>query len=86
MKRRKFTILTAVLTLAILSGIFIYENENQQASYSKKYLAPRVLYWGTQGEDVKKVQSRLVQWGYLVGQVDGIYGPETYRAVRRFQE
>ena len=86
LKRRKFTILTAVLTLAILSGIFIYENENQQASYSKKYLAPRVLYWGTQGEDVKKVQSRLVQWGYLVGQVDGIYGPETYRAVRRFQQ
>ena len=27
----------------------------------------------------------IVKWKYLIGKVDGIYGPETYRAVRRFQ-
>ncbi|NLW39301.1 MAG: spore cortex-lytic enzyme, partial [Tissierellia bacterium] len=36
-------------------------------------------------QDVKNVQWQLVKWKYLIGKVDGIYGPETYRAVRRFQ-
>lgn len=48
-------------------------------------LQERILYWGSEGEDVRQVQSRLSQWGYLVGDVDGIYGADTYRAVRRFQ-
>lgn len=47
--------------------------------------APRILYWGSTGQPVKDVQYRLRQWGYYEGDVDGIYGSRTYRAVRRFQ-
>lgn len=74
-------------TLAFLSIFTFYEPEDYlgKAEYNKA-LAPRVLYWGSQGQDVKNVQWQLVKWKYLTGEVDGVYGPETYRAVRRFQE
>ena len=39
-------------------------------------------------EDVKRIQKMLLILGYEVGPhaVDGIYGPDTARAVKRFQE
>ena len=85
-KRKKFLILTLAFTSAFLSILMFYEPSDylSEADYNKA-LAPRVLYWGSQGQDVKNVQWQLVKWKYLVGKVDGIYGPETYRAVRRFQ-
>lgn len=54
-------------------------------TFAKSSLAPRILYWGSRGEDVRKVQDRLSRWGYYTGSVDGVYGARTYRAVRRFQ-
>lgn len=45
----------------------------------------RIIYWGCTGGDVVKVQNRLSQWGYYRGPVDGIYGPKTFQAVKRFQ-
>lgn len=44
------------------------------------------LYWGSRGEDVRLVQSRLQQWGYYKGRVDGIFGRLTYQGVRLFQQ
>lgn len=41
---------------------------------------------GSTGSDVKAVQSRLKQWGYYSGPVDGIYGSATEAAVRKFQQ
>lgn len=43
------------------------------------------LYWGSSGSDVRLCQSKLSQWGYYKGSVDGVYGSETARAVREFQ-
>lgn len=55
-------------------------------SSSTAYAAPRrTLYWGSRGNDVRLVQSRLKQWGYYNGAVDGIFGNETSQAVKRFQ-
>lgn len=47
---------------------------------------PVAIGWGDSGDNVKKVQSRLKQWGYYDGAVDGIYGSETEAAVRLFQK
>jgi len=46
----------------------------------------RILYQGLRGEDVKELQSRLESLGYNVGPIDGIFGPLTERAVRKFQK
>lgn len=41
---------------------------------------------GDSGPDVEKVQSRLKQWGYYTGDVDGVYGQDTVDAVVFFQQ
>nr|WP_272876598.1 spore cortex-lytic enzyme [Clostridium sp. Cult1] len=85
---KKFTVTTLILVLVFLSILMFYEPNNilqEATNRSNMFFAPQVLYWGTQGQDVKNVQWQLVKWKYLIGAVDGIYGPETYRAVRRFQ-
>ena len=44
-----------------------------------------VLEVGSSGEDVRKVQRKLIQWGYLSGAADGKYGDKTRAAVVSFQ-
>ena len=41
--------------------------------------------YGSTGTEVKKIQTRLKQWGYYKGSVDGIYGTATKNAVIYFQ-
>ena len=44
-----------------------------------------VLEVGSSGENVRKVQQRLIQYDYLDGEADGKYGEETRDAVILFQ-
>ena len=44
-----------------------------------------VLKQGSSGTTVKTVQTKLKNWGYYTGSVDGIYGPKTVSAVKYFQ-
>ena len=44
-----------------------------------------VLKQGSLGSLVKTVQTKLKNWGYYTGSVDGIYGPKTVSAVKYFQ-
>ncbi|TDT60885.1 N-acetylmuramoyl-L-alanine amidase [Fonticella tunisiensis] len=41
--------------------------------------------YGSRGQVVREIQSRLKRWGYYKGSVDGIYGYRTYLAVKSFQ-
>lgn len=41
---------------------------------------------GSRGAEVRNIQTRLKSWGYMDGAVDGIYGPKTEAAVRKFQQ
>lgn len=47
--------------------------------------AAAVLEVGSRGDDVTKVQKRLIQYDYLDGTADGRYGEATRDAVRLFQ-
>lgn len=42
--------------------------------------------YGSNGEEVKQIQTKLKSWGYYDGNVDGIYGSATYNAVKKFQK
>ena len=44
------------------------------------------LYMGDRGAAVRTMQQRLKDLGYLTGNVDGIFGQQTRRAVERFQQ
>lgn len=41
---------------------------------------------GSRGEEVRKIQTKLKNWGYYGGAVDGVYGWQTENAVRSFQK
>ena len=41
---------------------------------------------GSSGETVKKIQTKLKDWGYYDGAVDGVFGSGTEKAVKYFQE
>ena len=40
---------------------------------------------GSTGDEVKQIQTRLKNWGYYNGEIDGIYGTQTKNAVLYFQ-
>ena len=40
---------------------------------------------GSSGAVVSQIQTKLKNWGYYAGDVDGIYGSATERAARTFQ-
>jgi len=41
--------------------------------------------YGSRGDEVRTIQTKLKAWGYYKGAVDGIYGSQTVEAVRYFQ-
>ncbi|MBQ8537366.1 MAG: peptidoglycan-binding protein, partial [Clostridia bacterium] len=46
----------------------------------------RTLRNGSRGDEVRKLQERLKELGYLQAEVDGVYGDRTKGAVMRFQK
>ena len=74
-KRRKKTVL--VLSVLITLNIFCLAlSQTAAADLYKK---------GSSGATVREIQTRLKNWGYYDGAVDGIYGSQTEKAVRYFQ-
>ena len=74
-KRRKKTVL--VLSVLITLNIFCLAlSQTAAADLYKK---------GSTGATVREIQTRLKNWGYYDGAVDGIYGSQTEKAVRYFQ-
>ncbi len=78
MKERKKLIFALVLIFSI--NIFIIT----LAQMTKKADA-QVYSWGSSGSTVREIQTRLKNWGYYNGSVDGIYGNQTFNAVKYFQ-
>ncbi|MBO8137114.1 MAG: spore cortex-lytic enzyme [Desulfotomaculum sp.] len=64
------------LTIVLVALSLVYSNADAQN---------KTLYWGTRGDDVINAQVKLKNWGYYDGIVDGIYGPKTFQAVKKFQ-
>ncbi len=63
----------------------LQEVNHQRISASDFPLPTGVLKRGNQGEAVRQVQRALKQINFNPGAIDGIYGPNTEDAVRRFQ-
>ena len=73
--RRSGLISCAALVLLVLVAISAVSN----ASW------PGVLKLGSVGSEVQLVQEMLQTLGYLLGEPDGVYGPNTELSVRNFQ-
>lgn len=72
--------LKAILIIFIVSSLFVSYNvffrDNDVEALSK---------YGSRGEEVRTIQTKLKRWGYYNGNVDGIYGSQTMEAVKKFQ-
>lgn len=73
--KTQFKIFGILLTF-VLVCVFVVYNPATEEALSK---------YGSRGEEVYKIQQRLLQWGYYKGAVDGIYGWRTTQAVKDFQ-
>ena len=73
--KKAFTVLIRFIILLILYNIFL---ENSIVLGLSKY--------GSRGNEVKQIQTKLKRWGYYKGSVDGIYGSRTLSAVKSFQK
>ena len=68
-----------IIILAIIVGLgYLIITKNNTVEALSKY--------GSNGDEVTKIQEKLKSWGYYDGEVDGIYGTKTQNAVKKFQE
>lgn len=42
--------------------------------------------YGSRGDEVRQIQTKLKNWGYYSGSIDGVYGSNTLSAVKKFQK
>lgn len=77
MKKKKLILAIAVIFAVNIAIICVFKLLPGAGAASYKR--------GSSGETVKQIQTRLADWGYYSGSVDGIYGSATELAVRRFQ-
>ena len=72
--------LKAILIIFMVSSLFVSYNvffRNNDVEALSKY--------GSRGEEVRTIQTKLKRWGYYNGNVDGIYGSQTMESVKKFQ-
>ncbi|HET7580195.1 MAG TPA: peptidoglycan-binding protein [Bacillales bacterium] len=74
-----------MMSLALI-GMMIATPMVTNAAQSNKESSSQLLHKGMQNTDVKPVQHQLKEWHYYHFDVDGIYGPLTFRAVKDFQK
>ena len=55
-------------------------------SYPQPEVTEVLSKYGSRSEEVRQIQTKLKQWGYYFGSVDGIYGTQTQDAVIKFQK
>ncbi len=53
--------------------------------FNSFYTSYALSKYGSRGEEVRKIQTKLKNWGYYTGNVDGIFGTQTLNAVKKFQ-
>lgn len=76
----------AIAAVATVGAVFNLGHTNDSDFAVSPYVQTAVLKQGATGGEVKELQRRLKQWGYYSGAVDGIYGPQTVKAVKYFQQ
>jgi N-acetylmuramoyl-L-alanine amidase len=70
---------TILATIALLLALCT-------SSLSNAALGDRTLAKGSRGPEVSDLQKRLSMLGYVVGNIDGIYGTQTQARVKLFQK
>ena len=78
LKRKIIPVILLIISIIsfIFYNIYFRTDLNNVEALSK---------YGSRGDEVKQIQTKLKRWGYYYGSVDGIYGSRTVSAVKWFQ-
>ncbi len=74
-KQIKPMLIISILFILFISYHIFIRNEEVQA----------LSKYGSRGQEVITIQTKLKRWGYYNGNIDGIYGSQTLAAVKYFQ-
>ncbi len=77
-KNRLIAILIIFVMLYAYIGVVYMNEENNK-------IQETLSRFGSNGSEVREIQTKLNEWGYYNGEIDGIYGSRTVAAVRQFQ-
>ena len=75
-KTNKILLIFILIIVLITSSLTIFRM-NEVSALSK---------YGSSGKEVRQIQTKLKNWGYYKGNIDGIYGSQTLKAVKDFQK
>lgn len=75
-KKKIFSIAIIFTVLTIFVSYNVFFRNNEVYGLSK---------YGSRGEEVRQIQTKLKRWGYYKGNIDGIFGSGTLEAVKWFQ-
>ena len=79
---KKFRRILAVVLIVFSIGFCLSQVE---AISSPSVVVAAVIKKGDSGSTVRTIQTKLKNWGYYKGSVDGIFGTQTFNAVKYFQ-
>lgn len=74
--KRKIGVLLIIAIMLFVSYNVVVRNAEVQA----------LSKYGSRGKEVRQIQTKLKNWGYYSGNVDGVYGSATLAAVKKFQK
>lgn len=84
-KMKKIIKITALILIMVTIGFGAsLTNKSTQTEIQTVYAL--TLKQGSRGTQVKTMQTKLKNWGYYKGSVDGIFGKKTLDAVKLFQK
>lgn len=75
---RKIIIFGLILINILAVSLIAFMNHNEVEEVVSKF--------GSSGNEVKQIQTKLKNWGYYSGDIDGVYGSRTTSAVKKFQK
>ena len=79
-KKILLILLTIILGLTLIETICIYKKNKEQNTTLET-----LSKYGSRGNEVIQIQTKLKRWGFYTGNIDGIYGTQTVNAVKYFQ-
>ncbi|MDR3148855.1 MAG: spore cortex-lytic enzyme [Oscillospiraceae bacterium] len=78
--KRKFCLAIAIIFILNISIILFAQDIDLSSADAVAFRQ------GSSGDTVREIQTKLKEWGYYSGTVDGIYGTGTASAVKAFQK
>jgi len=82
MLKKKILIISILLVLSlsfVVYNVFFRAEEGENGTYA-------LSRYGSRGDEVRLIQTKLKRWGYYNGEIDGIFGSQTLSAVKWFQQ